>query len=176
MALWAIFCYNKEKHIPMRHSSSFLSLVTSPRLILSGVSVLVLVTLIGGFFYVHSRRVMELQLREFLTTTATVASHQFNAEQLESFDTPEALLDPEFGDTVEQLKMIRESVPGIQYVYIMRKTDDPNVLQFVADADSLLTDSELDENRNGQVDEEAPSGEKPRLGGQEHRGGDVGHL
>jgi len=136
----------------MKQTSTLLSLVTSPRLMLSSISVLVLITVFGGFFYVHSRNVMEQELRLFLKTTATISALQFDSASLKSIRTPEDMMQPVFMDVVHRLQQIREHVPGITYVYIMRKTDDPNNLQFVADADALKTTAELDRNNNGKVD------------------------
>ncbi|MCB9807674.1 HAMP domain-containing histidine kinase [Candidatus Peribacteria bacterium] len=55
---------------------------------------------------------------------------------------------------VNTLSGIREANPDITYAYIMRRTDDINTFEFVADADSLLPYEEWDFNENGIVEED----------------------
>ena len=50
------------------------------------------------------------------------------------------------------------TLPNVRFVYIMRRTSDPEQLAFVADADSLSTKEELDVNHDGVIEpNEEPS-------------------
>lgn len=59
---------------------------------------------------------------------------------------------PAFHRLVEALQEIRGNAEHVRYAYIMRRTFDPMILEFVADADALGTLEELDTNGNGIVD------------------------
>jgi signal transduction histidine kinase len=114
--------------------------------------VLVLVSSAGMFLFVRSRSIMETQLKHKLRDTALLGAMQFTKEELDQIHTRDDMAKPVFKQVIRRLRGIRESIPSIQYVYIMRRTDHPNILHFIADADSLATDTELDANENGTVD------------------------
>lgn len=105
----------------------------------------------GSVFYLRARDMMEIQLQQRLEATATAAALFVNGDKLDEIHTAADKTNPFFITTVRRLKSMR-SMPDIRFAYIMRKTDDPHTLAFVADADSLSTDEELDLNHNGVVD------------------------
>lgn len=127
-------------------------------IVLSTLGISVAIVVVGTVFFVRGQMLMRDQLRERLLSTAAVAAMQFDGDVLEGIRTAEDMNTPQFADIVERLQRIREDVPDVRYAYIMRKTDDPNVLSFVADADMLRKPEELDINNNGTVDaDEEPS-------------------
>ncbi len=95
---------------------------------------------------------MKLQLEEKLRNTAAMAAMQFNPSTIVRIRDADDMNMPEFKDVVRRLRSIREEIPEIRFAYIMRQTENPNELEFVADADSLATPQELDKNVNGLVD------------------------
>ncbi len=108
------------------------------------------------FFFVRGGILMERQLKEKLRTTAAVAAMQFNPATIRSLEgvPPEQVVTLRgYRDVVDRLNHIRAEVPAIRYAYIMRRTANPAIVEFAADADSLATDEELDANGNGVVDE-----------------------
>ena len=109
---------------------------------------------LGLVFSVRGSALMEQQLRSRLQQIAAVSAQQFNPKPLERIHSKVDMEKPEFRTVVDQLRGIRDSVTNIRFVYIMRKTNDPKMLQFIADADSLATVEQLDKNMNGVVDEE----------------------
>ncbi|TSC79972.1 MAG: multi-sensor signal transduction histidine kinase [Candidatus Peregrinibacteria bacterium Gr01-1014_25] len=115
-------------------------------------AVLIVIAGLGVLFHVHGQRVMEEQLKDQLRTTAAVAALQFNGAPLERIRGPRDMNSPLFRDIVARLRAIREQVPTIRFVYILRRTTDPLTLEFVADADALATPKEMDVNGNGVVD------------------------
>lgn len=122
-----------------------------------GISGAIVIT--GATFFLRGQTLMRDQLRERLRSTAAAAAMQFDGDALDKIRTPEDMETPAFKDAVRRLQEIRSDVPNIRYAYIMRKTEDPNVLSFIADADMLRTPSDLDTNHNGLVDaDEEPSG------------------
>lgn len=101
---------------------------------------------------------MRGELRERLRSTAAAAALQFDGDAIDGIRNSEDTETAQFHEIVARLQNIRSEVPNIRYAYIMRQTDDPNTLAFVADADMLRTPAELDTNGNGAVDpEEEPS-------------------
>jgi signal transduction histidine kinase len=108
---------------------------------------------LGAFLFVRGQTLMEEQLKDKLRSTAAVASMQFDGGVIEKLHGPPAMRTGDFRDMVERLKKVRLSTPAIRYAYIMRKTNDPMMLEFVADADSLSSPDELDRNFDGIVEE-----------------------
>lgn len=112
----------------------------------------------GGAFYVRGVRILKGELDDRLRSTAAVAAMQFDGDILGYFDSPEDMRRPVFIEYVRRLNVIRETVPDIRYAYIMRRTEDPFMLSFVVDADSLLTPEQQDADGDGSIGpEEATS-------------------
>lgn len=134
--------------------------ITHPQRILIPIAVvasiiILAMMLIGLLFFFHGRTIMEQQLKDKLRSTAAAAAMQFDGETLDAIrdgDTMET--SDELRATVEKLHNMRENITNVKFAYIMRKTDDPNLLEFVADADLGHTPEELDLNKNGMVDDD----------------------
>lgn len=141
----------------MRFRSQTLGFVL-PLLLTSGVVVTLLVVT-GTLFLFKGRSVMETQLKNELKNTAAVGAMQFDGTSIEKIHKGSTIQSsPELRDAVKKLDDIRNSISGIRYAYIMRRTADPSMLEFVADADLGLTDAEMDTNHNGVIESnEAPS-------------------
>jgi len=110
------------------------------------------IIVLGILFFLRGRILMEQQLKAKLVATAAAAAMQFDGALVEKIRGPEDMSSPLYHRMIAQLQGIIESVPHIHFSYIMRKTEDPNILEFVADADSLKTKNQLDVNSNGVVD------------------------
>lgn len=115
-------------------------------------SVLVLSMLLGVGFYYRGRAIMEAEVKDRLRSTAVLGAQLFAGEELAQLRGAQAVHTPEYAAVVQKLKGIKLSEPRIRFAYILRRTDRPTVLQFVADADSFSTDAELDKDGNGKVD------------------------
>lgn len=124
------------------------------------------------FFFLHSRATIDRMVKDRLRNEAAIAALQFTGEELESIRTEEDMQTAEFGNLVWRLRDIRARTPSIRFAYIMRRTEDPRMLQFVVDADALSTSDELDHNRNGIVDDE----EMPGLTGELYSVADIPAL
>lgn len=105
--------------------------------------------LFGGALYVRSRDVMEQEVKMRLKVVAQVAAMQFDAAEIATIDS---MSSPHMEKTVQQLRRLRDETDGLRFAYILRRTRDPMVLEFVADADSLSSDAELDHDLDGVVD------------------------
>ena len=113
--------------------------------------------LIGLTLFWNAQRIMESQLKERLRSTAEIAAMQFSAADVERIHGFKDKNTVGFRTMVEKLNAIRDAVPGISSTYILRKTNNPDLLTFIADADSLQTVEQADANKNGNLE----SGEVP---------------
>lgn len=121
-----------------------------------GISVLVclFVTSLGWSFWLRGQAILRGDLRDRLLSTASIAAAMVDPKDVAAFRSPEDMETAAFRRLVEALRHIRGSVRHIHFAYIMRRTNDPMLLEFVADADALGTPAELDLNANGIVDPE----------------------
>jgi signal transduction histidine kinase len=110
-----------------------------------------MIAVMGSLFFLRARDMMQAQLQQRLENIAASAALFINGDALDAIHTPKDKTNPVFIDIVARLKSMR-SLQDVSFTYIMRRTDDPMMLQFVADADSLSTDAEMDANQNGVVD------------------------
>lgn len=129
------------------------------------ITIIVFVAFVGTIFYVRGRVLMQNEIKDKLRSVAAVAAGQFDGDTIEKINDINDEASPAYKQTVHRLQDIRLSVPSVRFAYIMRRTKDLNVLAFVADADSALTDAELDRNSNGFVDDD----EKPAAIGELYR-------
>lgn len=112
------------------------------------------VMIIGVIFYVHGKGIMENQLKEKLRSIAASAAMQFDGDTIATIRDGDTMQRSKvLRETVQKLQTLRESVTNVRYAYIMKKTDNPDLLSFVADADLALSEQELDEDGNGVIDE-----------------------
>ena len=93
-------------------------------------------------------------MQEMVKGIAATASAEFNSSVLDSIQGIENAKDDEYVSTVKKLMRIKKMNPNVKYAYIQRKTQDPNTLIFVADADALYPDKPIDKNNNGTIDED----------------------
>ena len=113
---------------------------------------------LGIVFHVRGQQVTEEQIKERLLNVVAVSALQFDADAVERVRTPDDMDGSDFQTIVGQLKEIRARSPHIRFAYIMRRTDDPMQLAFVADADALSSDDELDTDDDGVVEEDEEPG------------------
>jgi signal transduction histidine kinase len=130
----------------------------NPRTLLTAFATVGVLCLFGLALFVRSKEVIETEIKERLRTVAVVAAMQMQADDIQAIRDRRDLPSPALVDTVWKLRRLRDSVEGIRYAYILRRTGDPMTLEFVADADTLSSEAELDVNGNGSVDDdELPS-------------------
>lgn len=122
------------------------------RIVLPAVLVFMTVAGLGGYVFWRSGIQMTEMIRANLQTNAALSALHFDADELEAIIRKGDVQDRGYLTVVSKLRDIRRSVPNARFVYILRRTSDPKTLAFVADADALSTDQELDVNNNGTVD------------------------
>lgn len=100
--------------------------------------------------FFQTQAVLKSRLQEKLISIASTAAIQFEASELYSIKSEEK--PDSLKIVTEKLRKIRDANENLIYIYIIEKLNDGSELQFVADADSLGTLEELDENQNGLLD------------------------
>lgn len=152
LVFMAFFCYNKRKYMQIPSSPRlriFLpSLRTGVVIALTAVFLLGL----GTFYFLQGKHVMDRMVRERLVNIAAIAAMEFSGEEMDRIRGRADMAKPLFRELVARLQRIQSAVPDIRYIYILRRTEDPFMLEFVVDADSLLTSAEADLNKNGSID------------------------
>jgi signal transduction histidine kinase len=133
------------------------------------VLVIAVTASLGFLFHVRGERVVEELVRERMLSTVALAAEQIDGDIVQQVRSEKDMQKQAFKTLVAQLKTIRSLSPHVRFTYIMRRTDDPMTLQFVADADLLSSVPELDVNGNGTVDPD----EEPGLPGEEYPINDI---
>lgn len=93
------------------------------------------------------------RLHDKVLAIAVTGALQFKEKDIDAVKNADDINKKEYATLVATLDLIRRSNPGIQFVYLMRKTDDPKVLAFIADAESLNPSEKKDVNKDGSIDE-----------------------
>lgn len=124
----------------------------SSYLILAGFIVITL--FVTYLLYLQVQDLFKQRLQERLLSMASTASLMFAPDDLERINGPESIGTTDYIDTINKLNRIRYANADIRYAYILRKTEDPDIFEFVADADSLDPSAEFDLNGDGVIDGE----------------------
>lgn len=134
------------------------ALPSALRYLLPSLGLVVAFMVMGWAFYQHSQNLMKSTIRESLRTAAAVAAGQFSPEDLDRIGGREDLRNQHLRTVVSRLGSLRDTIPNARYVYLMRRTSNDNVLQFIADNDTLKSTVELDANHDGVLQKnEEPS-------------------
>lgn len=104
--------------------------------------------------YTKTQDLFRWSLSERLLDLASVASTNFNQEQLDQIKGSESVDTEIYKKVVLKLDEIRRRTKKVRYAYILRKTSDPYILEFVADADSLTPNIPKDLDGDGEITED----------------------
>jgi DNA-binding Lrp family transcriptional regulator len=107
--------------------------------------------------YRHNVYLNTQRVREEVKAIAATGALQFDGQDLELLRTKEDIVRPEYEKVIQKLNEIRSQNASVRYAYLLRKTHDPTMLEFVADADSLNPDAVSDINHDGNIDGEDES-------------------
>jgi signal transduction histidine kinase len=124
---------------------------TTLRLTLLPTVVVSVTIALGVLFHVRGQQVTEAQLKERLLNVVSVAALQFDAQMIEEVRDASDVETNNYRSIVTQLRNIRDISPHVRFAYIMRRTGNPLQLAFVADADALSSNDQLDINNDGVV-------------------------
>lgn len=116
---------------------------------LSLLTTLITITLV----YTNIKWFFEWSLREHVLSTVNTAALNFDPSSLDKITSLDSVGTKEYRKAVFSLQKIRVVNSNVKFAYIQRKTEDPLMLQFVADADSINPDSKVDLNFDGVIDD-----------------------
>src|SRR5687767_8256963 len=97
----------------------------------------VLTTAISITLYIHTQDLLKGRLIERLVAIVSTASLNFSTEELNSVIDETSLDSKEYSSLINKLQLLRNYNKNLKFAYILRPTADPNIFQFIADADSL---------------------------------------
>ncbi|MBT3293525.1 HAMP domain-containing histidine kinase [Candidatus Peregrinibacteria bacterium] len=103
--------------------------------------------------YNYTQTLLKERMQERLVAIVATAAKEFDVNDISQIHEGDWDENQSLVTVVDQLERMREANSDITYAYIMRRTQDPNTFAFVADADSLLPDEDLDMNEDGVVDD-----------------------
>ena len=132
--------------------------------VISVILFIILSMVVAWFFYTSLTKFHADNLKKYLVTIARTAVIKIDGDSLNEIHSTNDINNQVFIDLVNYLETIRLRNPDIRYAYIMRKTNDENILEFIVDADALDSRAELDINRDGVL--EAP--EKTSMPGDKY--------
>lgn len=125
---------------------------------MASYGLLIVIALIMGFItyalYLYTQNILEDRLKERVKAVAVAASLSFDPKDIIQVDNPSDVGTPPFVRVTKKLQEIRATSPDIFYAYILRPTNDPDTFVYVADADSLDPNAEIDINHDGIINEE----------------------
>ncbi|MDD5138251.1 MAG: hypothetical protein PHG72_05470 [Candidatus Omnitrophica bacterium] len=109
------------------------------RIVLLSVCGIVFLGALGHIlFYEHAKNAKFRQMREELMAIAAKSSPSIDAAALARIPlTMEGDKTPEYKEIYDTLVEIKEAYPVVKYAYILTTTDQPEIMQFVVDADPL---------------------------------------
>ncbi|MES2087913.1 MAG: HAMP domain-containing sensor histidine kinase [Patescibacteria group bacterium] len=115
--------------------------------------------------YQHTVTLITENLRERLLTISITEAANIDAKDIEALRVEDDWQKPEWARVVSKMQKAKYSNESIVFMYIFRKTkDDPNKMEFVADADSLNPFANMsgdpsiyvDVNRDGKIEPDGP--------------------
>lgn len=138
--------------IKSKHWLSFDFISYIPLVIIASVTVAIIYLV-----FVQTQNILQERLRERLIAIASTAALQIDADSINQIENPEDKTKDAAKEITRKLDKIRNANENLMYIYILRKTEEENILKFVLDADTLDSLEDLDENANGIIDQdEAP--------------------
>lgn len=121
-----------------------------------GLLALACTAVIGVTFilYKQTEELLKDRLKERLVAIVSTGVLDLDPEAVLKIDNPADIGTEGYIDTVTSLQLIRNVNKDITYAYIFRETSDPDTFVYVADADSLNPNAEVDLNEDGIINEE----------------------
>lgn len=139
--------YAAAVRTPPPHRELWFTLLFSCVIIIAMVSLTV-------WFFARSQSILTADVQERLRTNAALAAMQFSAADVGTIQSEEDRESDLFRILVERAEAVRSNIPSIEYVYILRRTEDPRLLSFVLENDMLASLEEQDVNGDGILQQE----------------------
>lgn len=133
--------------------------ILSYTLLVFTAGIIVVVTI---YLYFYTQTLLSNRLNERLISVTSTASKLFDGDELNSLlemGAEESITTDMYRQTVKKLKEIKNANPDVTFAYIYGKTNDPNTVVFIADADVIALKPELNFNEDEITDEGFPGSE-----------------
>jgi len=124
---------------------------TQKRVIATLVSCAVLGNVMTYVLYNYTQKLLKERLQDRIVAIVSTAATHLDPEDVKTVWDENDMDTGAYERLVTQLENVQNANENLLYVYIMRRTRDPNVLEFVADAQGLLTFDEQDFDGDGVV-------------------------
>lgn len=113
---------------------------------------------VSVFLYKYTENLMRSRLESQLSSIISTASLRFNAPEMQKLAAmgAQSVRTPEYRRTVRKLQEIKKANPDVTYAYIYSKTDNDNLVQFIADADVVALRPSLNFNEDEVTSEGFP--------------------
>lgn len=127
------------------------------------------------FVYQQTQEILKERLRVRLTAIVATAVLGLDGDEvervieIEKISSQQALVSSELANVISHMKRVRDKNQNIQYIYIWNKTDDPNFVQFAADAEMI---EPIDLDGNGIIEDI----EIPPEPGELYESNEIEHL
>ncbi len=138
------------KEISTKHAT----FSTRQRTYIALIASVLLMAGITFVLYTFTENLLKDRLFERILAIAKTAETQINPKDVVAVETPEDIDSPAAKRLAGQLVKIRDANPDARFVYILRKTSDPNVLEFVMDAESLDSKEDQEIRAGEPIDED----------------------
>lgn len=116
----------------------------------------VLSVVITSVLYNYTQVLLKERLQERMVAIVSTAATEIDADDVISVRSIDDIQSVAYERLVTQIAKVRDANDDIQYSYIMRRTDDSDLFEFVADAEGLIPYEEQDFDGDGIVaDDEA---------------------
>jgi predicted transcriptional regulator len=106
--------------------------------------ILVLLAAVYGL-YAYSLHETRREMGERMKLAAAAAAAEFKVSDLNQIHWARDMKSEAYQRLFQKLNEIRNKVPGVQYISILRPTADPELFEFVADADTNHFSADLDQ-------------------------------
>lgn len=115
----------------------------------------ILITLmVATFTYLEISDLFKYSLQEYVKGIAQTAVLQFDPKELDKIRGKDSVNTRVYQNAVLQLLSLRYQNPTLKFIDIYRKTDEPHLFEYVADADSMHPEIPIDLNLDGIIDDQ----------------------
>jgi len=142
------------KQIPKKLRAPFKPLYTYRRTITVLCVCAVVSAVTTYILYNYTKQIFTERLQERLVAIVATTATQIDANDILEVRGQNDMGKPAYERLVTTLGEVRDANSDIMYAYIMRRTDDIDTLEFVADAEGLIPPEEWDFDGDGIVGEE----------------------
>ena len=111
------------------------------------------ITVVALFIYFEIRNLFKYSLQAKVQAIASTASLNFNLDDLDQINGKASADTAVYRKIVLKMQEIKMKNPYLKWIDIYRRTDDPNLFEYVADSSSIRPGLPIDDNGDGKIDD-----------------------